>query len=1151
MANAPSFKSRAAGTFGLEPKARNALVAATAPVVLGLVTAALCAQLVTQWLAARLQYQAGLGEPALRIGATPFYAPWSAPTWAEMLRLTSGGTDLANEADGWFFATQFFCFLFSAALLIGRLSSLNNRASEVHGSARFADKDEIVEAGLLPPPKPWWLRPQPVATEPSVIVGRWLDGDVLRYLRDYSMGHILTYAPTGSGKGVGLVLPNLLSWTSSTIVLDPKGENFALTAGWRASQGQNVYRLDFGASEATNAINPLSEIRIATDQETADVQRLTDMIVNSNGDEPKGDAKHWTQTAGSLITATLLHILYRAKLQGRTSNLGEALDELTDPDLPHEDVLESWLNYPHDPDRSQGWTHKNGPTVTHPVVAAAAREQLDRPAKERGSVLSSAVSALSIFRDPLLRRNTSRSDFAIRDIMDAHAPTTIYLVFRPNDAKRLRAIVRILLDFILRRLVESMKFENGKMLNPHKHSLLLLLDEFPILGNMAALTELIAYVRGWGIKVFLITQDYEQLVAAYGQNETISSNCHIRLAYAPGNQKTAKLLSDALGKQTVALRPRGLFAKQNNEHLVGRNLLDPDEVRRLPGPRKEGTQIVEAGQMLILPTGCRPIRGTQPLFFRDDVLLERSQRPPPRIPTNKPQQVFDATFPGLPKLNRPAPNVLERTPGCATSTPEPNPPETANAARALVPGPTALPNHDARAPEPLRPAVPAAEPADDTPQPETVDLTHEPPLLDPSQREANQRAFIDACSVPVATPTFPEAEADAVLRDLNASLRGLKIRLLQDVVLQDATFGPRLLRVHLRLHPAESIDSVRRRSEDIARAVGTSASDVHIVNVPERRAVGIDLPVPGLTYPVPYTQLRAHPSFDAARRSLALGFCAGVDVYGRPLWVDLASMPHLLVAGTTGSGKTVFLRNILLTLLLARTPSQLRIRLCSSKPQDFAAFADAPHTNGAEIAHDCRGAAALATQLVDEMNQRFALLAASSCDHIDNYNRRTPKRGLPRIVAIFDEYADTRSSFPSAAERSAFDTAISRLAQKARAAGIHLVLCMQRPDSKAVDGSIKANILHRAALKLPQANDSRVILDASGAESLLGQGDLLYRADDGSVTRLQVPELDTRALSDLVKGLAEPAPRPRPSPPHSPDLSDSDYDAEPGGQRCP
>lgn len=379
---------------------------------------------------------------------------------------------------------------------------------------------------------------------------------------------------------------------------------------------------------------------------------------------------------------------------------------------------------------------------------------------------------------------------------------------------------------------------------------------------------------------------------------------------------------------------------------------------------------------------------------------------------------------------------------------------------------------------------------------------------------------LDAASqIPVKPVSAPQDVVQRVIHDLERGLEGRKIKLKQPLTLKDSDLGPTLLRVYASLDESESIKTIRAASEDIARTVGTSSPDIHISNIPQRRAVAFDLPIAGLGYTVDFSEIVAHPSFQAAQDELTLGFCAGVDMTGRPRWVDLAKMPHMLVAGTTGSGKTIFLRNIILTLMLASGSQRLQLRFASSKPMDFGPFLSAPHAGGRPMATSAEEAVVLAEELVAEMERRIKALTQAGCDDLLEYlaENQTP---MPFIVAVFDEYAEMVLSFAEKNQRSAFEGAIGRLAQKARASGIHLILSMQRPDVGAIKGDIKANVPHRFALKVAQRQDSMVILDEVGADALLGKGDLLYRDAAGVLHRLQVPNLESAELKRLVKGIS-------------------------------
>lgn len=439
------------------------------------------------------------------------------------------------------------------------------------------------------------------------------------------------------------------------------------------------------------------------------------------------------------------------------------------------------------------------------------------------------------------------------------------------------------------------------------------------------------------------------------------------------------------------------------------------------------------------------------------------------------------------------PPLAEREPAVVEATPEPVRPDApANTTESL---------------EPVALEVPPPPPPVEAPR-----AAHRPSPAKPSGAAAHLQ--------PVRQSVAPEEQLSEVIQLLNDALIGHKINLESPASIKEVDCGPRLIRAYVRLRAGESIANVRKISEDIARMVGTTSLDIHISNVPERRAVGLDLPIENMGYEVTFDDVMGHVSAQTSRQTHTLGFCAGIEVTGRAKWVDLETMPHMLVAGTTGSGKTVFLRTLLLTLAQQHGPEQLQLRLSSTKPMDFRPFEKLPHAGGHKMAEDAASATRLVESLVLEMERRIGLLSDAICDNLTEYNQDpSVEEPLPRIVAVLDEYAETVLSFSDKAERKSFEESVGRLAQKARAAGIHLILCMQRPDSTVIQGAIKSNVSHRFALKLPQNVDSRVMLDESGAEALLGKGDLLYKDGDSRFWRLQVPSLDKDAFRRALRGL--------------------------------
>lgn len=623
----------AGGEFGLARRrglGRQDWAAATA------VAALVClagAQLTTQWLASALGHQRALGSAYTSLLSVPVYAPWRALVWKRRLPIDSEGMALQGYTDAGLRVSAAFGLVAAAAMLRRRWRTSRNRAMDVHGTAHFATREEVVRAGLL--------------HETGVVLGQWEDKArrSLRWLRSDGPEHVLLIAPSGSGKDVGPVLSTLLSCRESVFVLDPKGESFALTSGWRSTFSR-VLKVDFLEEPGGAArFNALAEVRLGTSREVADVQRIAQSLVRPNG-EPQNSSEagdYFAITAASLLAGAILHVLYREQLRGRVACLSDVARELSDPTRPHGQVLNEWLSFEHAANGAGPWMDGDVPTRTHPIVAASAREQKNRSDKERSPILSTAVAALALYRDPLVAANTSACDFRIRDLQ-ADTPVSLYLINRNADEERLKPIIRLLIDMVVRRLTEDQTFRRPGEPAPQKPRLLFMLNEFARLGRLNAIDTALATARGWGLRFVIVVQDYEQLVAAYGRNETISSNTPIRVAYAPNKIETAKLLSAWAGVQTIRRRTeskshgQGFSLVQRTseaEQEVKRELVTPDECMRLPGPTKDATgkTILSAGDLLVFAAGHAPIYAKQALYFLDATLVARARLDPAKTPS--------------------------------------------------------------------------------------------------------------------------------------------------------------------------------------------------------------------------------------------------------------------------------------------------------------------------------------------------------------------------------------------------------------------------------------------------------------------------------------------------------------------------------------
>lgn len=553
------------------------------------------------------------------------YAPWKLFDWMEIWkkqqRSMGDFTESLMILGGGIFL--------SVALFVIATKGRKQDATTLYGSAQYAEIEQIRAAGLLPPKG---------EKGNGVYVGGWLnpkDGKQY-YLRHNGKEHIIALAPTRSGKGVGLVIPTLLSWEHSVVALDVKGENWALSSGWRQQAGHKVLRWDpTDAIEGRSArYNPLQEIRIGTLYETGDVMNVATLLVDPDG---KGVEGHWEQTSRSLLIGAITHVAYKARNEGRVGTLAEVLRELTN--LGHEDMANEWKQYEHwrDGDVFYDSSGNVREDPCHPVVEQVANEMLNRAEEEASSVLSTAVAKLGLYTDPVVKRNTAYSDFRIRDIVDGDAPVSLYLVLNPTNIQRLKPLVRLFLSQLIFILMPEMEFQGGQMKVPYKHRLLLLLDEFPALGKLGIFEQALAYFGGWNIKAYLICQDKAQLDAAYGKDESITSNCHVTVAYAPNKVETAKYLSDRLGVTTVIKEQEsvnyqggtGIFAKRSvtkSQQEVQRAVLTPDEIMRLPGAVKDTDQMItEPGDMLIFAAGFPPVYGRQILYFMDKTFSERAK----------------------------------------------------------------------------------------------------------------------------------------------------------------------------------------------------------------------------------------------------------------------------------------------------------------------------------------------------------------------------------------------------------------------------------------------------------------------------------------------------------------------------------------------
>ena len=533
----------------------------------------------TEWTAWKLGFQPGLGHPWFEVFGLPIYHPPAFFWW--WFAYDAYARDIFVE--GAYIAAAGGIAAVVVAVTISVWRAREAKRVTTYGSARWAETRQVREAGLL--------------GHDGVLLGRWRD----EYLRHDGPEHVLCFAPTRSGKGVGLVVPTLLTWPGSAIVHDIKGENWTLTAGWRARFG---WVLIFDLTNAQSAAyNPLLEVRRG-EREVRDVQNIADVLVDPEGALEKRN--HWEKTSHSLLVGTILHMLYAEP----DKTLAGVANFLSDPKRPIETTLRAMMTTPH-----------LGEAGVHPVVASAARELLNKSENERSGVLSTAMSFLGLYRDPVVAAVTRQCDWRIRDLVEDARPATLYLVVPPSDISRTRPLVRLILNQIGRRLTEDLHAK------AKRHRLLLMLDEFPALGRLDFFESALAFMAGYGLKAFLIAQSLNQIEKAYGQNNSILDNCHVRVSFASNDERTAKRVSDALGTATE-IRDAKNYAGHRLSPWLGhlmvsrqetaRPLLTPGEVMQLPHDDE-----------LVLVSGCHPIRAKKARYYEDRQLQARILPPPP------------------------------------------------------------------------------------------------------------------------------------------------------------------------------------------------------------------------------------------------------------------------------------------------------------------------------------------------------------------------------------------------------------------------------------------------------------------------------------------------------------------------------------------
>jgi len=448
-------------------------------------------------------------------------------------------------------------------------SRLFRRPTDAHGSASFATAGDIRRAGLR---------------ARGVILGR----KGTRLVRFGKPGHLLTFAPTRSGKGVGVVIPNLLDHPGSVVVTDIKSENYRITARHRGTLGPVHAFAPFDPDIESACYNPIEFIRAGTVNDVDDARLIAEMVVAPEGHEPN----HWEREARVLITGLLLHIA--CDLPPHRRNLRELRVLLMRSREGFDAVLAGMAD------------------SGHPVVQRVAQGFSQKEAKERSAVVSTAQTRTEVFDSPQLGAITGRSTFRLEDLKNG--VMSVFLIVPPEYVTVYQPFLRLMVGLTTAAMSRNRRAP--------RHPVLFLLDELPALGHMRPIEDGIGYLAGYGAHLWLFVQDLDQLQKTYRKWRSMIANCAVRQAFNVQDPDTAQLLSVMLGQRTVPVSSGGKsgrfpwlsLASSYSEHRseIGRPLLAPSEIMLLPD-----------GCQLLFVQGCRPVLAQKLRYFEERLFKGR------------------------------------------------------------------------------------------------------------------------------------------------------------------------------------------------------------------------------------------------------------------------------------------------------------------------------------------------------------------------------------------------------------------------------------------------------------------------------------------------------------------------------------------------
>ena len=481
--------------------------------------------------------------------------------------------------------------------------------------------------------------------------------------------HILLMAPTRSGKGVNTIIPTGLIWQHSIFFFDVKKELWQATGAYRRKVlGQKVLKFEPLCPDGSTARwNPLAEIDFQTTREISDISTIVEIMVRPDGKKSGGD-DFWPDSAAALLKGVILHLLYSHYQEGKPLPCPtDIMSFLSSPNKSTTELFQSMKEYPHiSPEEFMSdhnvlyeiygeyirdwrvfnthlgkWHHAPVHSIAemkaaitdyrnstkkdiawadppwsgllvHPKVAESAANMLNGAEQTRASIMQTAQTALALYQNPVVQKNTSVSDFTVRDLLNPTQAVSMYLCMEVDDVATVKPLSRLFINTILSKLIRNMKFDVNQVNGAGKQRLLLMLDEFPQLGNMQKIELALAVCAGYGIKMCIVSQDVNQLNKEYTKDNSISSNCHVHIYFTPNLDNggaTAKAISESLGKHTITTTSHssgsnGWFSGSDSTSFTGRELMTPDEVARM-SPEEE----------IVFIAGHKPIHGKKLRYY--------------------------------------------------------------------------------------------------------------------------------------------------------------------------------------------------------------------------------------------------------------------------------------------------------------------------------------------------------------------------------------------------------------------------------------------------------------------------------------------------------------------------------------------------------